>query len=410
MRLVRVVVALSIAALAVATARGQSPSVEPLIQAADITYLGAFALPSGPTGASSFEYGGMALTFFRDASGQATLFMQGHAQKPGQVAQVAIPATVVKSTNWAALPVAKVLQSFATVPNSPDPASCSSNPSFIYGMYAYAQRLIVAAGCSYGGNQTTSHGVRSTNLTQAGFSGFSGFTGASAPPRALGGPITPIPAEWQPLLGGQVMGGLCCISVIGSTSAGPALTVFNPDDVGVKSPIPGKTVLFYDLNHTVAGGKGSEASQNNIFNLTSRIGGVAFVPGTRSVLFVEGHGTGPYCYETAANCNNDTALSDVKGPHAQPYRYQILAYDANDLVAVKNGTKATYDPKPYAVIVLDGMPNSNNPSIAGATLDPTTRRLYITQDYGNKPRVEVYQVGVGNSAVPRAASSLRIIR
>jgi hypothetical protein len=225
--------------------------------------------------------------------------------------------------------------------------------------------------------------------------------------------MTPIPSEWQSALGGPVAGGLCCISVISSTSVGPSLTVFNPDDVGTKSSIPGKTVLFYDLNHTVAGGVGSEASTNNIFNLTSRIGGMAFVPGTRSVLFVEGHGTGTYCYGTAAECGNDTAMPDVKGPHAQPYRYQILAYDANDLVAVKNGSKNTYDPKPYAIIVLNGMANSGTPNIAGATYDPQTGHLFITQEYGPNPRVEVYQIkapAVTTTTAPQAPSNVRIIR
>ena len=123
-------------------------------------------------------------------------------------------------------------------------------------------------------------------------------------------------------LGGPALTGNGAIPIIGATSVGPAATVFNPDDVGVKDTIPGKTVLFYPL------GQGTmivnnEASQNDTFNLTSRIAGMAFPAGSRSLLYFGGHGTGPYCYGTPQDCGNDSALADTKGPHAQPYRYQI---------------------------------------------------------------------------------------
>jgi hypothetical protein len=404
---------LLMAAVVMSGTSAQGPTSQPLITASDLTYLGGFAMPKGTYGTAPFTYGGQGLTFYKDSSGRATLYLAGRTQNPGHVAQVQIPSSVVKSSTWSSLPVATVLQNFVSVPNSPDPASCEGNDSNIYGLLPYGGRLIVAAACSYGGTQPTTHGARSLTLSQSGFVGFTGFTGAIAPPRALAGPMTHIPAEWQSSFGGPVMGGLCCISVIDTSSYGPALTVFDPNDIGAKNAITGKTVLWYDSAHTASGGKNSEASQNDVFNLTSRVGGVAFIPGTRSVLFVEGHGTGPYCYGTYQECGNDTALKEVKGPHAQPYRYQILAYDANDLLAVKNGTKNVYDPKPYAVIVLDGMPHSYNPYSMGATYDPETRRLYLTQDYGENPRVEVWQVRAPSATTttpPAPPSNVRIIK
>jgi hypothetical protein len=94
-------------------------------------------------------------------------------------------------------------------------------------------------------------------------------------------------------------------------------------------------------------------------------------------------------------------MPDVKGPHAPPYRYQILAYDANDLVAVKEGRKQSWEPKPYAVIVLDGMANSGNTFSKGAAYDPETQRLFITQDFGTAARVEVYKINAASSTPPR---------
>jgi hypothetical protein len=294
--------------------------------------------------------------------------------------------------------------------------SCSGNPTFIYGSLAYNNRLIIDAACSYGGSQTSSHGVRSLNLSIVGFQGWYPFSGATATPRALAGPMTTIPAEWQPLFGGPALTGQCCISVTGSTSAGPSLTVFDPDKVSVTNPIPGQTVLFYPLSHPACGAEHCEAQQSNIYNLTTVYGGAAFPSGTRSVLFVMAHGTGCYWYggwdeNSLGPCPSpDPALPDAKGPHAPPYRYQILAYDANDLVAVKNGTKQAWEPQPYAVMVLNGMPNSDNDRIKGAGYDPETRRLFIAQDYGTEPRIEVYQIHVPASSDTTPPASPRGLR
>ena len=380
-------------------------STEPLIQQSDINYIGAFALPTWANGAkygtSYFEYGGHALTYFKDSSGRRTLYMEGHAQYPGNIGQVQIPDSF---STGSTLPMAKVLQNFVSIGNPPDASSCAGNPSFVYGMLGIADKLIVADACSYGGSQTTSHGVRSLNLSTNDFKGWYGFNNVKATPRALAGPMTPIPSEWQTAFGGPALTGNCCISVTNSTSAGPALTVFNPANVGVVNPIPGQTVLYYPLTNPVCGSLHCEEKQSNVYNLTTVYGGMAFVPGTRSVLFVMAHGTGSYCYGSATDCGNDTALYDVKGPHAQPYRYQILAYDANDLVAVKNGSKQTYDPKPYGVFVLNGMPNSDDDKIKGAAFDPETGQLFIAQNYGEKPRIEVYQIGAAGTGTPPPVS------
>ena len=396
----------TIAALAVGgalSAPGHAQSTAPLIQQADIVYQGAFALPNGTLGTSTFEYGGHGLTVYLDPStGKETLFMEGHAQNPGNVAQVEVPSSFVKSSDQTALPKAKVLQNFSTIGNlsSIDPNN-QFNPNFMYGLMAYGGRLIVGASNSYSSSQVSSHGALSSlNLATGKFSGF--FTmNAVAPVRATGGPMTMIPSEWQAALGGPALTGECCISIISTTSSGPSVTVFNPANVGTGT-LSGTTVLYYPLPTPVCGSTGCEASTNEIFNLTTRVGGMAFVPGTRSLLFFGGHGYGKYCYGTAAECGNDTAMPDVKGPHAQPYRYQVWAYDVNDLVAVKNGSKTTAQPKPYGLWTLSGMANSGNPNIAGAAYSPTTGRVFIAQDYGSNPRIEVYQINTASSPPPAA--------
>src|SRR5689334_9037879 len=111
----------TIAALAIGGAfsvPSQAQSTAPLIQQTDIVYQGAFALPNGNLGSSTFEYGGHGLTVYLDpSSGKETLFMEGHAQNPGNVAQVEVPSSFVKSSDQTALPKAKVLQNFSTIGN-----------------------------------------------------------------------------------------------------------------------------------------------------------------------------------------------------------------------------------------------------------------------------------------------------
>jgi len=364
-----------------------------LIQPADVTYVGAFRMTTATVGGSSFLYGGRGLSYYKDpATGKRTLFMQGHGYKPGQVAQIEIPASLgASSSNWDSLPEAKVLQNFSDVTeghvNDVDPTN-TSNATYVTGLLGYNGRLIVGATNTYSFSQKVSHGVSGLTLSTSGdWKGWYGFSGAEAPSRALGW-MGLIPGDWQSAFGGPALTGQCCVSVISTTSQGPSATVFNPDDVGKSSSIPGKTVLFYPTSNLLRDG----STQNDVYNLTTRVGGVFFPPNTRSVIFVGGHGIGKYCYGTAAECGNDQAMPDVKGPHAQPYRYQVWAYDANDLVAVKSGSKAVYAPQPYAVWELKGMSHSGNPNISGATYDPEGGFLFITQDYGEKPTVEVYKV------------------
>jgi hypothetical protein len=385
------------------------PSTLPLVQETDITYLGGFALPSwanGPTGTSYFEYGGHALTPYTDPStGKATLFMEGHAQHPGNVAQIQVPDTIVNSGTLSALPMAKVLQPFADITDGHlaqvDPTD-PVNPIFVYGLLPYKGKLIVGASNSYSASQTVSHGV--SGMVLANKTDFTGWytLQAAAPVRALGGPMAPIPAEWQAAFGGTAMTGNCCISITGSTSAGMSATVFDPavfDPNKLPASGSGTTVLFYPLAHPQCGSFQCESSQSSNYNLTTQYGGMVFVPGTRTVLFVGATGTGPYCYNSATVCN-DPALPDVKGPHGPPYRYQVWAYDANELLAVKNGTKQSWEPKPYGIWVLNGMPNSGDDRIRGAGYDVTTGRLYIAQGYGEEPRIEVYQINVGTRGTP----------
>jgi hypothetical protein len=379
-----------------------APAEEGLLYKSNMTYLGAFRLPQGDFGGSSFAYGGHGVAAYHDPfSGKSTLFMEGHAWYPGFVAQVEIPRSFVDSSNWEDLPKAPVLQNFFDITDGKSD-SLADDTFFVYGILPYNGRLIVGASEYYDGDysQVNSHGVSGFNLSTT--NDFRGFypVAAAANARSVGGYMTTIPYQSHSLLGGPVLTGNCCLSIITASSAGPAATVFNPDHVGTVTPIPGTTVLFYPLVHALA----PVDTQNNLFNLATHMGGLAFPAGSRSVLFVGRQGTGPYCYGCGINqddscpgeCAGECCVDPCdysKGTHAYPYVHQMWAYDAEDLVAVKKGQMEHWEPQPYATWTLDDMDTSDCADIRGAGYDPLTRLLYVTQGFGDFPRVDVYQIG-----------------
>ncbi len=372
-----------------------SPEQRPLVQKADLTFLGAFALPQGDYGSSRFGYGGQGVThYFDSVTGKHTLFMEGHAWYPGNVAQIEVPTDnlLIKSKDWSSLNQATVLQNFSDVTDGHlDEIGYSP---FVYGMLVYNNRLVIAASSYYDGasEQVNSHGVSGLNLSITNdFQGFYPMTGV-ATPRSKGGYMTTVPLEWQTLFGGPALTGKGCLSIISNNSCGPCATVFDPDDVGSENPVPGNTLLFYPLAHPLA----DPSSQNELFNLTTHMLGIAFPNGSRSVLFFGRHGYGPYCYGIGGETGEcPDPCDESHGTHAYPYRSQVWAYDANDLMQVKNGVKQCWEIQPYTYWTMDEITDvCSNPE--GACYDPDTGRLYITDALGEEVLVFVYQIIVRN--------------
>lgn len=387
-------------ALAAAAFGAVQPQSLPLVQRADFSYTGSFALPEGDFGMSRFGYGGKGLCYYRDpVSGKRTLFMQGHDWSPGCVAQVEVPA--LGGT-------APVLQAFYDVTDG-RLESLATSVSFVYGMMVYNGRLVVGASCYYDGDgsQVASHGVSGLDLSASG--DFRGFfpVSAVATPRSLGGYMAAVPDEWRGLMGGPALTGKGCLPIISNNSAGPCATVFDPDDVGADGPVSGTTLLFYPISHPLA----PETTSNDLFNLATHMAGIAFPRGSRSVLFFGRQGTGDYCYGDSSVCPDPCDTSH--GTHAYPYRHQVWAYDANDLVQVRGGAKECWEVRPYAVWPLDEMASDGCADMEGAAFDPETGALYITESYGESPHVHVYQVGTpqptardGDANADRSCDSL----
>jgi hypothetical protein len=213
-----------------------------------------------------------------------------------------------------------------------------------------------------------------------------------------------VPVDWQAALGGPVVNGNCCLSIISRTSYGPALFAIQPADLGTVMPLPAAPLVYYPSSNPLA----PWDSTNILFNGTTQITGVVFPNGSRSALFFGRHGTGTFCYgpgtsdsklagkpDSEGNTWCYDPMDSSKGTHAYPYEHRVWAYDAADLAAVRRGERQPWEPRPYAIWQL---PLPYTPSgfarLLGATYDPSTNRIFVSQGYGDGelPVVHVFRV------------------
>jgi hypothetical protein len=372
---------LSVFAIIGAVAHAQDATQLPLLTQSNLSYLGSFALPANDGSGSaqgSFAYGGQALS----VTPQGTLLLGGHTWY-SSLCEVSIPG--IGGTATVLQPCADVTEGRLSLIDS---GSIELGGSLVYG-----GRQIVSAYSYYDADnsQTGSHFVSGTTLAAAG-DVVGPVQVGTAGAGFVSGYMGLVPPEWQTTLGGAALTGNCCIPIISRTSSGPALSVFNPDDVGAVTPVPATQLLGYPLAHQLA----NADTQNAFFTRSDGIGGVAFPSGTRSVLFIGRHGAGQPCYGEGSACGDPTNAS--KGEHAYPYVHQVWAYDANALVAVKEGRMAPYDVTPYAMWTLSEIDTTGSAGIRSAFYDPATNRIYMTDGGGESPRVHVYQVTGGSTA------------
>jgi hypothetical protein len=370
---------------------------EPLLNQANLQYVGAFRLPTGqfgPDGNSTFAYGGTAIAF---NPAHNSLFVVGHDYGQ-EVAEVAIPGSIVNSSRTSDLATATVLQPFADVLGRlpSNPLASLNTPTKIGGLQVVGGQLVGSAYAYYdgaGAGMASHFTLDSTNLASAHVAGL--FQLGTQGGGYVGGYMAPIPAEWQAALGAPYLTGQSTIPITGRTSLGPAAFGFDPAKLGpgVNPDIP---YVYYTLNHPTLGTW--ENGPPTSYNMNTLINGVAFVPGTRSVLFFGSVGLGSPYYGGPEAANDPNRGG--KGPHSVggQYGWQVWAYDALDFLAVKNGQKNPWDVKPYATWSFS-MPEPDGAKLpGGVAFDPATGRLYVSElradveGYDVNPLIQVFQV------------------
>jgi len=387
------IISLAVAALSIASLSFS----QGLLQKSDITYLGAFRVPYG-----DLEAGGSPLAW-NPVNG--TIFITARDQR---VAEVNIPQ-IVNSSQLSNLHTATFKTGFANITEGKLPLVNPGdvNGIGIGGLLVYGGRLIFTGSTYYdgAGSQVKSHFTSGLNLAA---------TGDVQGPYQVGtvgagfvaGYMALIPPEWQAALGGPAVTGQCCIPIISRTSSGPALSVFNPDDVAKSgvSIVPASPLVYYNLDHSTLGAYGAPG-KNAIFNGATSIGGIVFASGTRSVLFIGKHGIGDFCY--GENCNDPADAS--KGNHAYPYVYQVWAYDVLELAKAKAGTKSPWEVVPYSHWNFTlPFETDDEHQIGGVAYDPVTQRFFVSQmkqdpgpyNYAYAPIIHAFKIGAPTGTPP----------
>ncbi len=350
------------------------------IQPEDIVYLGAFRLPEA-SGGSSWEYSGQGLTY--DPQGDpagaddgfpGSLFGFGHDQDL-LVSEISIPAPV-RSRNLEDLPFAETLQPFRDLSGGLfDPQSVD----LPRGGLAYldgpdAPRLHFTFGWHFQEFGDPSHGWSNPDLGNpqaAGLWVFDGYTNYVTDDY-----LFDIPAEWAEtcapgylLASGRAREGPW-------SGRGPALFAYAPWLDGAPPPTGStlqavKPLLLYGIQQP---GEveivSDESMQMRDYGDADHWWGGAWLTadGKAAVVFAGTKAVGKSWYGFANGVEWDYECAehtppdcpevpewpyDDRGYWAENYQAQIIFYDPADLGAVARGEMQSWEPQPYAVLVLD---------------------------------------------------------
>jgi hypothetical protein len=372
--------------------------VSRLLQASDLTYLGAFRLPGGTFGESRFEYGGNALCF---NPANNSLFIGGHDWQPSSLAEINIPA--LGTGAYSTLPVATVRQNFIETKLRVPRLTLDGNIK-LGGTMLVGGDLLGTLYEYYDGDGTArdSHFlVSGANLATGTYTGL--FQVGTMGGGWVGGWMCEVPESWRDGLGTRYLTGNGALSIISRTSRGPAAFGFDPAQLGA-TPASVMPLLYYDGAHPLA----PFDQTGELYNASTQLTGIAFPEGSDSVLFFGRQGTGALKYgagttdpsldgQPVPNEPGNFYVYDLadtsKGYHAWPYRYQVWAYDANDLAAVKSGTKQPWEVRPYKTWELT-LPYASNFRLGGVAWDAAGRRLYIAQKHVSGGMPVVHGFGV----------------
>lgn len=360
------------------------------------TYLGAFRLPTG-SDYNTFDYAGANLAY---NPANNSLFVSGHDQA-NRIAEVSIP-TPSTAGSPGALPRATYVQPFNDLH---DRLPNKAIPDWMAGGLLVHANYLVGTEYSFYENRTLisqSH-WRLPGTTLAGSpTGLFSVGLKSQPPRLdiAGGYMANIPASQQADYGGPALTGLSAVAIISGTSVGPAVQVFNPDQLGpstaATSYASATPLVYYPESNPLTPWN---SSNTPYFNGTSEIRGV-MMEQDGDVLFWGSHGTGPFFYGS---------LNDGRGEsttHAAPYRYQFWRYSKADMLAVKNGTKQPWQVQPLIDDV--SMPFQTSARYAGGmAYDQANGRVYVAARKcdGPAPIIHVFQA----TSAPPADTTAPII-
>jgi hypothetical protein len=354
------------------------PSSGNLIQPYDFTYLGFFRLPE-PSGGSDWDYSGHGLTYFPDGDSEGSadgfpgsLFGFGHDHQLF-VSEISIPKPAI-TANLEETNTAQTLQPFADLAGGIFNAEGMSIPRAGLAYIAEPQPRLHFTFGQHIQDFEESHGWANLNLSKPDAQGpwvFGGFTNY-----VTNDYLFEIPPLWAeaiapgPLLAsGRAREGLW-------SGRGPALFAYQFGELSEPLPAGGKLGEVFPL---LLYGEQQPGQPDLISSPSQAVidyreadhwwGGAWLTAGDDSaVVFAGTKALGEEWYGFANgvvwehDCAEQTPFTcpdppewpyDDRGFWAEDYQAQLIFYDPAHLAAVARGELESWQPQPYAVLVLD---------------------------------------------------------
>jgi hypothetical protein len=236
----------------------------------------------------------------------------------------------------------------------------------------------------------------SLNLASLNSESFAGLLDVRSNPNSIsgrvrGGYMAEVPEQWRDYIGASYVTGAAGQNRIEFSSAGPALFGFDATNPAGSS---GDPLVYYPISQALQWS--SQYVAQPLFNGTTKIEGVAFVPGTRSVIFIGSNGLSEIGYGVGSSFYDKAR--PYSGFHSRNgnYQYQVWSYDIDDFMAVRNGSMASWQIKPTSVMNFYLPTPEPGKFLGGTAFDPATGRLYVAQKLAgpdSTPVIHVYQLG-----------------
>lgn len=343
-----------------------------------LNYQGAFKIPKGTIGAStaSFSYG--ALAFNPDNN---SIFLAGHNLQ-GSVAEFPIPA-LVNSVNLADLNTASsALQTFSNVIDKATNDDYGEG-NVISGLHYNSGKLLVDIYSFYDQSPYSSTNTLiledADNLASTAVNGYFQMDGRSY----ASGWISPIPSNLQSDLGGtHITGwtGSTARAIIHNSNIGPGAFSFNADSDLLNS----STITDIATNELMLNTWGDLVADDSalysagqVWTHASECSYGIIIPGTDTYLCMgmSGGHAGGMSYGVPPYGGNQGHYTNIESDKSAYY----WAFDVNDLIAVKAGTKDSGSVIPYAHGVLPvPFQGGGVKRVSGGTFDEATGTMYLT--------------------------------
>ena len=389
----------------------------------DIEYLGAFRVPGGRYEdgiQKNFNYAGYGMTYYPegDRTGPndrypGSIFAVGHVHNCW-VAEYNIPEPIISPTkNVSELNRATLLQDFQDIFTYYSGVVSIPTPGLEYLPMQGSQttdKLYLVDASNFNWKKQPTHGWCELDLTNPQTRG-PWYIGSKV--GAYGKPayyqyaryIFSIPETWakQYVPHFRLISG-CCRNG-GQSGGGPTMYAFGPWNSGNPPPVNAKLNYQVLLQYDVYSGDPNKHYPNYLVADSWSDGAWLTVDGKSAVLISGQKGFGEYWYGYKDGTRHDNMvnksvpplrylISGSKGGKCNEWKGQFVFYNPDDLASVVNNKKASWKPRPYAVLNIDGY--LYHYSIRSIAYDRARSILYASEQSGDGDAVLVHVWKIGN--------------